>query len=64
MSSLISSPCARRMYLNHVHFGSLSPVDTTSVSVELIVTIPNFFAMFNIAPFPMVANKPECPHGF
>ena len=39
-------PCAPLKYLNHEHFGNLSPVETISVSVELTVFTPNFFDTF------------------
>ena len=39
---------------------NLSPVAAISVSVELVVTTPNFFETHIMAPFPCAGNNPEC----
>ena len=55
ISSVALSPCAIQKYRNQVQFSILSPVDTTSVLVELIViTSPNFLATLIKAPLPIV----------
>ena len=59
ISSFASSPWANRKHLNHMHLGNLSPVETISVSVELLFETTSFFEMLIISLVPIVAKNPE-----